>query len=78
MNYLPVRFRLTETNGDYEDMVWQSTQPLPNTLTKLNSSSTDFAAILSHFGYFFLFFYPVSALKLPPTLIDKVTIGHIC
>jgi hypothetical protein len=30
MNYLPVRFRFTETNGDYVDAVWQSIQTLPN------------------------------------------------
>jgi hypothetical protein len=30
MNYLPVRYRQTESNGDYQDLVWKSTQPLPN------------------------------------------------
>ena len=30
MNYLPARFRFTETNGDYIDAVWQSVGPLPN------------------------------------------------
>ena len=34
MNYLPVRYRQTESNGDYQDMVWRSTQPLPNTLPR--------------------------------------------
>jgi Protein of unknown function (DUF3108) len=34
MNYLPVRYRQTESNGDYQDMVWRSTQVLPNTLTR--------------------------------------------
>ena len=34
MNYLPVRYRQTESNGDYQDMVWKSTQVLPNTLTR--------------------------------------------
>jgi hypothetical protein len=28
MGYLPVRFRQTQTSGDYDDMVWQSTQEL--------------------------------------------------
>jgi hypothetical protein len=32
MNYLPVRFRFTETNGDYVDALWQSAQPLPAVL----------------------------------------------
>jgi hypothetical protein len=32
MNYLPVRFRFTETNGDYVDVLWQSVQPLPGPL----------------------------------------------
>jgi hypothetical protein len=32
LSYLPVRFRFTETNNDYVDAVWQSTQVLPNTL----------------------------------------------
>jgi hypothetical protein len=30
LNYLPVRFRFTETNGDYYDALWQNVQPLPN------------------------------------------------
>jgi hypothetical protein len=30
LNYLPARFRFTETNGDYVDAVWQSVQPKPN------------------------------------------------
>ena len=30
LNYLPARFRFTETNGDYVDAVWQSIQTLPN------------------------------------------------
>jgi Protein of unknown function (DUF3108) len=34
MNYLPVRYRLTEPNGDFQDMVWRSTQALPNLLTR--------------------------------------------
>ena len=34
MNYLPVRYRQTESNGDYQDMVWRSTQTLPNALTR--------------------------------------------
>ena len=34
MNYLPVRYRLTEPNGDFQDMVWRSTQALPNALTR--------------------------------------------
>ena len=34
MNYLPVRYRQTESNGDYQDMVWRSTQTLPNILTR--------------------------------------------
>lgn len=34
MNYLPVRYRQTESNGDYQDMVWRSTQVLPNALTR--------------------------------------------
>jgi Protein of unknown function (DUF3108) len=34
MNYLPVRYRQTESNGDYQDMVWRSTQVLPNTLMR--------------------------------------------
>ncbi len=29
MGYLLVRFRQTQTGGDYDDMVWQSTQELP-------------------------------------------------
>jgi hypothetical protein len=32
MNYLPVRFRFTETSGDYIDALWQSVQPLPAVL----------------------------------------------
>jgi Protein of unknown function (DUF3108) len=32
MNYLPVRFRFTETNGDYVDVLWQSVQPVPSLL----------------------------------------------
>lgn len=32
LNYLPVRFRFTETNGDYVDAVWQSAQSLPSAL----------------------------------------------
>jgi hypothetical protein len=32
MNYLPVRFRFTETSGDYVDVLWQSVQPLPGVL----------------------------------------------
>jgi hypothetical protein len=34
MNYLPVRYRQTESNGDYQDMVWKSTRVLPNTLPR--------------------------------------------
>lgn len=34
MNYLPARFRFTETNGDYVDVVWQSVDNLPNTVTR--------------------------------------------
>jgi Protein of unknown function (DUF3108) len=34
MNYLPVRYRLTEPNGDFQDMVWRSTQALPNALPR--------------------------------------------
>lgn len=34
MNYLPVRYRQTESNGDYQDMVWKSTQVLPNALMR--------------------------------------------
>lgn len=34
MNYLPVLYRQTESNGDYQDMVWRSTQALPNALTR--------------------------------------------
>jgi hypothetical protein len=34
MNYLPARFRFTETNGDYVDVVWQSVDNLPNTLPR--------------------------------------------
>ena len=30
LNYLPARFRFTETNGDYVDAVWQNIQPLPS------------------------------------------------
>lgn len=30
LNYLPARFRFTETNGDYVDAVWQNVQPLPS------------------------------------------------
>lgn len=30
LNYLPARFRFTESNGDYVDAVWQSVQPKPN------------------------------------------------
>lgn len=30
LGYLPVRFRQTQANGNSEDMVWQSTQALPN------------------------------------------------
>lgn len=30
LNYLPARFRFTESNGDYVDAVWQSVQPQPN------------------------------------------------
>lgn len=30
LGYLPVRFRQTQTNGNSEDLVWQSTQALPN------------------------------------------------
>ena len=33
MNYLPARFRFTETNGDYVDVIWQSVDNLPNTVT---------------------------------------------
>jgi hypothetical protein len=28
MGYLPVRFRQTQVNGDFDDMIWQSTQVL--------------------------------------------------
>ncbi len=31
LGYLPVRFRQTQANGNSEDLVWQSTQALPNT-----------------------------------------------
>lgn len=31
MGYLLVRFRQTQTNSDYSDFLWQSTQTLPNT-----------------------------------------------
>lgn len=34
MGYLLVRFRQTQTSGDYDDMAWQSTQTLPNTLQR--------------------------------------------
>jgi Protein of unknown function (DUF3108) len=34
MNYLPARFRFTETNGDYVDVVWQSVDNLPNTVLR--------------------------------------------
>jgi hypothetical protein len=34
MNYLPARFRFTETNGDYVDVVWQSVENLPNSVTR--------------------------------------------
>jgi Protein of unknown function (DUF3108) len=34
MNYLPARFRFTETNGDYVDVVWQSVENLSNTLSR--------------------------------------------
>lgn len=34
MNYLPARFRFTETNGDYVDVVWQSVDNLPNTVSR--------------------------------------------
>ncbi len=34
MNYLPVRYRQTESNGDYQDMAWRSTQVLPNALMR--------------------------------------------
>ena len=34
MNYLPARFRFTETNGDYVDVVWQSVENLPNILSR--------------------------------------------
>jgi hypothetical protein len=34
MGYLLVRFRQTQTSGDYDDMVWQSTQTLPNILQR--------------------------------------------
>ena len=30
LNYLPARFRFTETNGDYVDAVWQSIQTVSN------------------------------------------------
>lgn len=33
LNYLPARFRFTETNGDYVDVVWQSVDILPNTVS---------------------------------------------
>ncbi len=34
MNYLPARFRFTETNGDYVDVVWQSVENLPNSVAR--------------------------------------------
>lgn len=34
MNYLPVRYRQTESNGDYLDLVWKKVQPLPNMLQR--------------------------------------------
>ena len=34
LNYLPARFRFTETNGDYVDVVWQSVDTLPNTVSR--------------------------------------------
>lgn len=34
MGNLLVRFRQTQTGGDYDDMVWLSTQTLPNTLQR--------------------------------------------
>ena len=34
LNYLPARFRFTETNGDYVDVVWQSVENLPNILSR--------------------------------------------
>jgi hypothetical protein len=34
MNYLPARFRFTETNGEYIDVVWQSVENLPNILSR--------------------------------------------
>lgn len=34
MNYLPARFRFTETNGDYVDVVWQSVDNLPNAVLR--------------------------------------------
>ena len=34
MSYLPVRYRQTESNGDYQDMVWRSTLVLPNALMR--------------------------------------------
>ena len=34
LNYLPARFRFTETNGDYVDVVWQSVDNLPNTVSR--------------------------------------------
>jgi Protein of unknown function (DUF3108) len=34
MNYLPVRYRQTESSGDYLDMAWQSVQPQPNVTSR--------------------------------------------
>jgi outer membrane biosynthesis protein TonB len=34
MNYIPVRYRQTESNGDYLDLVWKKMQPLPNMLAR--------------------------------------------
>lgn len=34
LNYLPARFRFTETNGDYVDVIWQSVDYLPNTVSR--------------------------------------------
>ncbi len=34
MNYLPARFRFTETNGDYVDVVWQGVETIPNSLPR--------------------------------------------
>ncbi len=34
MNYLPARFRFTETNGDYVDVVWQGVEVIPNSLPR--------------------------------------------